>query len=708
MEYRAQFDWRAAPFARILLALLGGMAVAAALPWQLPQPALWILGSWLMFVLLHQYRKRRRRFPQFLRGFFFLLPFFFLGWAAPEWRSPLRSAHHIYRIHDLAQPNDSLWVRVLEPPEKRNKSWRMLAEAVQLGKNRSCGKLLLYFAPDPRLPALHAGDLLCMRYRLRPPSPPQHPGAFDYALWLKREHIYLQAWLQTHDWVVAGKDRQNRLGDYAMRIRSWSLETLHRYLGRGDASGLAAALLFGYRGELSPELMQVYANTGAVHVLAVSGMHTAILFVALQFLLKPLLRLRHLRWLVPLLILAGLWGYALLAGLPPSVNRAAFMCSLLLLATQINRRSQIYNTLAATAFFLLLYEPNWLYSAGFQLSFFAVLGIVWLQAPVRRWWVARNRVVDYFWQLTAVSMAAQLLTLPLGLYYFHQFPTYFWLSNWLVIPLASVLMAGSFLVLLLSPFPGLAQAIGEVTRWLMELQNTIIRQIDALPGAVWDGWSLSFPMLLLLYASLVAGLVALLMHLKKAWWLAIGSALLLCVLALVQQLQWQQQFTFTVYATKKQSTWSIIRGRNAWLRGIDDPATKRFVWQGHAVQAGIQREIAVNATKTPCLLELAGKKILLLSGKSSRQLPDSLPAADLIVSSNNLPWLRMKYQQQLRGKLLLLDATNSAYYCKSTQAQLRKAGIAVRSVADEGSITLSLCNTTTSNVTLPNASATSP
>lgn len=689
------FDWREVPFVRLLLPLLLGFVLSK---WFMLPPLLACLGIGLCVGVqqLYQVSPLRSRWNwRFVPGILFFISFLFLGTALPHWKDAGQQANHIRFYQGESYSNSWLLVRIIETPEQKAKSLKVMAEARWLQSVDSltvvAGKLLLYLQKDTLANQLQPGDLIWLPNRFQTPEGPANPGAFDYRNYLFQQQIYVQAYVASGSWQKGGKDRQTRLKDLALALRTKALKQLHRYLGHGPESGLAAALIFGYRAELPPQLVQAYANSGAIHVLAVSGLHTGILYLLLQACFKPLRRIRKLRLLPPLLVLVGLWAYALVAGLPPSVNRAATMCSFMVVAGEIKRKTLIYNTLAATAFFLLLLNPVWLYYVGFQLSFFAVLGIVFLQKRIYGLWTVRNKFVDYLWQLTAVAFAAQLLTMPLGLYYFHQFPTYFWLSNWLVIPLATVLLGGGLLLLAVSPFPFIANLLGKLLYVLIYWQNKLIVGIDQLPAAVWSGWSLTFPMLVLLFLAIVFSCSWLIYQHRNAFWLAWLAMLALCGLAFEQQWRWEQQNQLTLYHLPKKTAFSVFVGRQALWYGFEAESDRRFVQQAHLLQAGIHKSSYPIQDTISGLICINDLKILRLTKKNRLWLkhPGPLKIDYLILSGQ--PYIDTTgLRQRLLVKRILVDGSNSRYYCSKTLPKLRAAGFKVSCTWDEGALILPL------------------
>ncbi len=685
------FDWREVPFVRLLLPLLLGFVFSKWVALTLLYACLGIafsvgLQQWYQISPLCSRWNWR-----FVPGILFFISFLLLGTALPRWKDTGQRTDHIRFYQGEAHSSSWLLVRITETPEQKAKSIKLLAEArwLQAVDSRIAvsGKVLLYLQTDILAPKLQPGDFIWLPNRFQTPEGPANPGAFDYRNYLLQQQIYVQAYVQSGRWKKAGKDRNGRLKDLALQLRTHALLQLHRYLGRGPESGLAAALIFGYRAELPPQLVQAYANSGAIHVLAVSGLHTGILYVLLQACFKPLRRIRKLRFLPPIMVLLGLWAYALVAGLPPSVNRAATMCSFMVIASEIKRKTLIYNTLAATAFLLLLLNPAWLYFVGFQLSFFAVLGIVFLQKRIYSWWTVRNKFIDYLWQLTAVALSAQILTMPLGLYYFHQFPTYFWLSNWLVIPLATVLLGGGLLLLALSPLPMVAGYLGKLLHWLIYWQNKLIVGIDQLPAAVWSGWSLSFPMLVFLFLLILSASIWLIYQHKVAFWSAWTAALLLCFLAFQQHWRWENQYQFTLYHLPKQTAFSVIAGRQALWYGFEAAADRRFVQQAHLLQSGIlQSDYPIQDTISGliCVNDL---KILRLTKQNHSRIkhPGPLKIDYLLISGQ--PYIDTTgLRQRLEVKRILLDGSNSRYYCSKTLPKLKAAGFEVSCTWEEGAL----------------------
>ena len=194
---------------------------------------------------------------------------------------------------------------------------------------------------------------------------------------------------------------------------------------KGDKElGLAEALLIGYKDDLDKTLVQSYTNTGVVHIIAISGLHLGLIYWLLVQLLKPLQRRKYMKWLRPVIIILGLWLFSLLAGAQPSILRSAVMFTCIVIGETIAKKTSIYNSLALSAFGLLCWNPYWLWDVGFQLSYSAVLSIIIFMRPVYNLLYVKNKILDFFWKINAVTIAAQILTLPLSIYHFHQFPVY--------------------------------------------------------------------------------------------------------------------------------------------------------------------------------------------------------------------------------------------------------------------------------------------
>ncbi len=276
----------------------------------------------------------------------------------------------------------------------------------------------------------------------------------------------------------------------------------------GDEFGMLSALTLGYKDALAPELRESFSTTGAMHVLAVSGLHVGIIFVVFGFLFSFMDRWRLGKRLKPIVIIFLLWCYAFITGLSPSVLRSSVMFSCMVLSGVFGRKSNTYNNIFLSAFFLLFFNPNLLFDIGFQLSYSAVLAIVYFQPKIAGLIYVKNRWLRWAWELAAVSLAAQLGTAPFSVFYFHQFPNYFLLSNFVVIPAATLILYAAVALFVFSPVPYVNVAVAFVLKWILKIMYACIVWIEHLPyslSIVWiDGWQL-----LSLYAALFAVM----------WWL---------------------------------------------------------------------------------------------------------------------------------------------------------------------------------------------
>ena len=343
------------------------------------------------------------------------------------------------------------------------------------------GKLLAY------LPAtgVRVGDVLLLASDIDTVAAPLNPEVFDYRAHLASQNIFHRSFVDSGEYVVVSDAAGLSLLTIGERSRDFWFTSLTPYLD-GDALAVAAALIMGKRDLLQPEVRSAYADTGAIHVLAVSGLHVGILALIVSQLLGWVLPHRGVFLVVrTLATVTAVWYFALITGLSPSVQRAALMVTVVLIGKRISRNNSIYNLLAIAALVMLVVEPKQLFQVGFQLSFAAVVGIALFARRIQRTVYLPGKL-HLAWDAISVSTAAQLGTLPLSLYYFGQFPVYFMLSGTLVIVFAYGVLALGLLHGLLATLGLNGTALlptGTLLDWLVGLQNDFIFYCRQLPGA---------------------------------------------------------------------------------------------------------------------------------------------------------------------------------------------------------------------------------
>ena len=322
-------------------------------------------------------------------------------------------------------------------------------------------------------------------------APPSFPNEFDYKGYLASKGIHFRQFLGKN-LLVLPVPQAYQLKFTLEHLRHYFAQVIDRYVIRPESKQIALALLLGQKESLGKEVKQAYSATGTQHILAVSGLHVAIIY---SILLLPLTYFKQeghaLRKIYLLLVMGLIWIYALMTGFSPSVVRAVVMFSLVTLGQMRKRKPSIWNILAFSAMLLLVLDPDIQTDLGFQLSYLAVAGIVGLQPILLRMWAPSNRVLDYFWQMATVTLAAQLITSPLTLHYFHTFPTYFLVANLLIVPLSYIILCVGVPFLLLAWIPILGSLLGVSVDFLLFTQNEITYTLQELPAALWQGIHLS-------------------------------------------------------------------------------------------------------------------------------------------------------------------------------------------------------------------------
>ena len=277
------------------------------------------------------------------------------------------------------------------------------------------------------------------------------------------------------------------------------VNTFDRLRLSDEEKSILATLTLGYKKAMSRETKRRFSLAGVSHILAVSGFHVAVICGFLSFFCSFMPRWGIGRWVRYIILVGSLWGFVFITGLAPSAVRAALMLSLYLTGRALRRVTDGYNTLAAAAFCMLAYNPYYLFDVGFQLSFSAVAAIVLVQPKLYALWKVDNRFLRYLWGLMTVSMAAQLGTAPLVIFYFSRFSTHFLLTNLWVIPMVSFVLYSAVFLLMLTPLPFVQHLFARVVEALVHVQNEVLRWIEHLPGAVVDDIWLDIWGVLLVY-----------------------------------------------------------------------------------------------------------------------------------------------------------------------------------------------------------------
>lgn len=428
---------------------------------------------------------------------------------------------------DYLDRDTILAMRLLNNAQERTKTFRYEAE-VEGG-----GKVLLYLQKDS-MPMPVMGDVLLVETQVRRGG---KSGKFDYGLYLRRQGIVGTCWALRRNWQLIGHEDDMGLKSLAKRSQYFLYQQYRKMGIEGQELGIISALTLGYREDLDKDVQRAFSASGAMHVLAVSGLHTGIVWgivmwiLTLGVLYKPLWEDKFRRWLLNISTIVLIWAYAFLTGLSPSVMRSALMLTFWALSSLLEQQTSRWNPLLAAAVVILIVNPLALWSVSFQLSFAAVAGIMLFGSSMQQAVVSKGRVWQSVSGLLIVSLAAQLGTMPLTLHYFGQTSNYFALTNLIVVPMAGILLSLGFSTLAMS-WCAVGEWLGWATKWCTWLLNQAVQWIESLPYST-THMHLSEWGVIGLYGAIICGLL-MMRDGKVHWWWIIGVIICLIVVLRVE------------------------------------------------------------------------------------------------------------------------------------------------------------------------------
>jgi len=416
-----------------------------------------------------------------------------------ENRNPI---HYTNLISDYDRIH-SLDLLMIEKLKSTVKNQRFICRVKTLDGKTGYGKILLNIPKGQTIPNMEIGRHLLVSGIISRNKSLLNPNLFDYSRYLENQEIYAQVFSKH---TVPGRYEGSIWAGFA-NFRERVISNLKHSQIPKEELNVLNALILGQQQDISPGLLKDYQYAGAVHVLSVSGLHVGFILLFITYLLKPVGNSRKGSFIKLCLILMSLWSFALLAGLAPSIVRSVTMFSFVAIGTHLRRITNIYYTLIVSMLLILLFKPSFLFDVGFQLSYLALFFIIWLQPVLAGIWEPKNRIMRYLWDIITVSFAAQIGTMPLSIYYFHQFPGLFFVTNLMILPLLGIIMAVGVITTLTAIFTKVPLFIAKTIGWLIQLLNTIIHQVASLDSFVIRNIPFSKEMLIGSYLSIILVIV---------------------------------------------------------------------------------------------------------------------------------------------------------------------------------------------------------
>ncbi len=691
MPFTNHAFWPRYPLLRVLLPLITGIVVAEFLPLY-PAALTWVIAMLLLTLAACLPWSKMHRVAR-LKSWLLLCIWLLSGSIIHHLQYKLPAA----KASTAAQVSSDFYIgTITEASQKRKNSYRAVAELGWMRQHAKwipiSGKTWLY-APKQEKHVLKPGTkiLITKKPALIPNN--ANPGSFNFKTYSDRQQIYYSIYLTDKDYRILQEPSSNSFSLLLYQCQQYVLQQLNQYISSKESLGIAQALLIGYRAELDREVLQAYSDTGLVHIIAISGMHLGMIYGLCVILFAWMDKL-HLRWLKTILILCIIWGFTLITGAGPSITRAAVMFSCLQLGNLLQRNTEPINNLAAAALLLLLYDPAMLYDIGFQLSFAAVLSIMLFYPRIFRWFWCRNHLIKYLWSLIAVTISAQILTTPIAIYHFHQFPNYFLFANLTAIPLSGIILYAEIVLIITAQWKTIAHPLGKCIDDCIQFMNTITEQIAELPGALTDHINLSIPMLVLIYLLITSAAAWLIWKRATYRWASIVSLCSMLALHSINQRNYQQQFQLVVCNLPKTGLAMITEGRHFAL--IGDSA----IWQDAQLYQQYVRPIRTHYQVKPGklssvkwehnLLSSSTKSVVFMHQANLNNPPERPQKIDALIITGN-PKLYIKdLVQVFSPEVIVFDSSNPQWKINYWKKDCDKLHLRHHSVPEKGAFVMDL------------------
>ncbi|HET7117284.1 MAG TPA: ComEC/Rec2 family competence protein [Hanamia sp.] len=691
------FIWKKAPFLRLLIPVIVGIVLEHFGNIQVP---VIISGGIItcVFLIVFSFMPEVTRYRfRWLQGIF-IFGFLIVFGLFITWQKDIRNHKNWYGQNY----NDSsfLVVTINEPPVKKAKSFKAIA-TVESTINKTVqrkteGKILIYFAKDSFSNQLKYGDQVIIGKKLQSIRNSGNPGGFNYAQYMAFQQIFHQCYLKKQDWILLKDNSAATFKKILFSTRDYVIKTIGKYIEGGNEAALAKALLIGYKVDLDKDLVQAFSNAGVVHLIAISGLHLALIYGLLFWITLQIPFLKNSKTLRILVILLCLWFFALLTGASPSVMRAAVMFSFISVGSIFKKRASVYNSLCASAFALLCFDPFLLWNVGFQLSYLAVLGIVVLQRPIYHWVYTKNKIPDLIWKMASVSIAAQIFTIPLCFYYFHQLPLFFLVANLIAIPLATLALWSCIGLLIVSPLGVLPVYFGKLITGILWLMNHSVLLISTLPFALWNNVSISVFETILLYIIFISFIYWAINKNKQAFKIGLAFTLVFSVVISVNKWNYYGQKKMIVYNIPFHTAIDFIDGNKNHLVS-DSALSEDKVLQNFNLKPARISFMANNESDMESLVFLQNnfyqfynKKILIIDTSISYSPILQKVVVDYLIISKNSKVKIKDLAQLFECKQYIFDASNSLWKIGQWKKECEELHLQSHSVSEQGAFVINL------------------
>lgn len=661
------------PLAKISIAFCLGLTYTHLLPISLFLSTLFFSIAIALLVIFQYAFKNSKWF-----SFTVILASIALGFLTNSLHYEPNQSNHFLHL----TKKDSLFVSEIQLGDRLKssaKNTRYIGQILSINGTKSCGKVIVNFAKDKTNTILENGTVVGLKSEFYFNQNPSNPNQFDYGKYLENQQIFAQVYTDFKSIYISQKFSKG-MNYYGSKIRNTIIHNLEKRHFKKEELSIVIALILGQQQDISKEVLLDYQYAGAIHILSVSGLHVGFILLFLVTLLKPIPNSRKGSIIKLVITLIGLWSFGIVAGLAPSVVRSVTMFSFVAIGLFLKRSVNIYHTLLVSVFLILLVRPSFLFDVGFQLSYLALFFIIWLQPLLASVWTPKHKIIHYFWEIITVSFAAQIGTLPLSIYYFHQFPGLFFVTNLVILPLLSVILAIALVVMILAGLDSVPFFLLQLLEQSIQVLNSIISWVASFEDFIFKDIPMNSLMMLTSYLMIITIII----WLKKANYRNLVITLLSVIIFQIGNLyrcyEVQTKEEFIVFNQKKQSLITQRSASDVRIYSNQNDVSTRNNWALQSYLVGnFCRIEKINSLIN--LYHFKNKKIMLIDS-SGVSLKDSKPDVLILTQSPKVNLNRIINEYQ--PKLIVVDASNYRSYKKLWKATCEKEKIPFHDTSEKG------------------------